>query len=644
MIQEMRNAIFKGQSSTQFIIALLVIALGAGAIDGIVQLFSLRNKDIVAYVQKEPVFQSEIIEKMVQYHTLVDAYTRYFGEFGKTIIKMQGLDNPDAFVWDRIKADKVLEACAYSTSLYPSARYCAEKLNDAQFVQEHLGHIIPFETRDSLGGIEVKKLATYLKRVGLSLDYLDAVVYKAVQRESVQEAIGCAMPFAGEQPYAGQDITRSYTIAFIDKKAVVDELMRSEKVSDDTLRAFYTKQNSESKKYWTEEKRSGTEWICTPEKFNISISDTMIERYYKQHIDEFTQQAEEIHARAIVVAQEALVQSLYAQTHKDPATFADIARTQSLDKKTASRGGDMGWVSRSDLTAQDVDQDTRLRLQKIFELESDGAVSQPFKTNRGYEIVGRVARKRAVYNPFESVKKAIIEKVKEQMFPQRFAQEAREILRNPDEKAFEAFLKKHGAQEKAIDSDPRLKEILKEGGKKWFKNGSILRLNRIEKSKEISFSTIKTQVKDDYIHDLADKNMREQEPELYKQFLQNPQAIGSVVGIRLMHVDAIKTDDTTRFNDLAKNGLPVDLLKRMYHVNQGTRSKAKDGQALLIRLNKLVTSAAKSSEQEKQVMHKPITRQDYMQFAQKVLAVLTSAARVSMVNSKGEGVDATALL
>jgi len=88
--------------------------------------------------------------------------------------------------------------------------------------------------------------------------------------------------------------------------------------------------------------------------------------------------AEQVHARHILVATEAEARDLRARL-VGGADFAQLARTHSLDVTTAARGGDLGWFTRGQLLAPELEA-------AAFGL-APGGLSDVVHSALGYHIV-----------------------------------------------------------------------------------------------------------------------------------------------------------------------------------------------------------------------------------------------------------------
>lgn len=88
--------------------------------------------------------------------------------------------------------------------------------------------------------------------------------------------------------------------------------------------------------------------------------------------------AEQVHAQAILVSDEATARSLLEQI-RSGADFATLAVNYSLDLSTRVAGGDLGWFPRGWLTVPEVEQ-------AAFALQP-GETSEVIQTEMGYYLV-----------------------------------------------------------------------------------------------------------------------------------------------------------------------------------------------------------------------------------------------------------------
>ncbi len=94
--------------------------------------------------------------------------------------------------------------------------------------------------------------------------------------------------------------------------------------------------------------------------------------------------AEQVHARHILVADEATARNLIAQIQQG-ADFAQLAMEYSLDASSAPSGGDLGWVPRGVLLQPEVEE-------AIFALGEGELAPEPVHSSLGYHVVQTLER------------------------------------------------------------------------------------------------------------------------------------------------------------------------------------------------------------------------------------------------------------
>jgi foldase protein PrsA len=147
-----------------------------------------------------------------------------------------------------------------------------------------------------------------------------------------------------------------------------------------------------------------------------SLSDKEIKKYYEDEIygdirvkhilispdtnDEMTtEQKSEAEANAKKEAQSIITQL------NNGADFDELAKEKSDDTATASKGGDLGWIS----TDEDFVQEF---LDAAFKLEKGKYTASPVKTTHGYHIIYKTDEKSKP--KFDKVKQTIIDKLVEE--------------------------------------------------------------------------------------------------------------------------------------------------------------------------------------------------------------------------------------
>jgi peptidyl-prolyl cis-trans isomerase SurA len=77
------------------------------------------------------------------------------------------------------------------------------------------------------------------------------------------------------------------------------------------------------------------------------------------------------------------INSIYYELQSKNKTFEELANEYSEDRKSAKKGGEIGWVSSAGNFYPEFEE-------KVFSLKNDGEYSKPFKTPNGWHIVKRL--------------------------------------------------------------------------------------------------------------------------------------------------------------------------------------------------------------------------------------------------------------
>lgn len=151
-------------------------------------------------------------------------------------------------------------------------------------------------------------------------------------------------------------------------------------------------------------------------ELSLSIPDLepLAQEYYTAHQDEFFT-PEQVHVRHILLklsgseAEQAAIrreaEDILAAARRGE-DFAELARTHSADERSANLGGDLGWVAKGKMVKEFE--------SAAFALAAPGDLSEVVKTRYGLHIIRLEARKGAEPKPFEAVRVAILDKLRNQ--------------------------------------------------------------------------------------------------------------------------------------------------------------------------------------------------------------------------------------
>jgi peptidyl-prolyl cis-trans isomerase C len=137
------------------------------------------------------------------------------------------------------------------------------------------------------------------------------------------------------------------------------------------------------------------------------VPDADVERYYKDHPEEFNKK-DEVRVSEILVKDKAKADKAYTEAKSlsktagaDQKGFRDLVTKYSEDEESKARGGDLTFFDK-DSTAY-----PKPLVEAAFKLENVGDVSAPVKTDKGFAVV-KLTQKRPGFNrPLAEVKRQI---------------------------------------------------------------------------------------------------------------------------------------------------------------------------------------------------------------------------------------------
>jgi peptidyl-prolyl cis-trans isomerase C len=127
------------------------------------------------------------------------------------------------------------------------------------------------------------------------------------------------------------------------------------------------------------------------------VSDEEVQKYYDDNREVYSTTT--IRVRHILVKDEAQARDLLAKIKHDPSQFAELAKANSTDTGSASKGGDLGFFGHGRMVP-DFER-------AAFALKNPGDLSDVVKTPYGFHIIKLEERKAGTEKPFELVKEQI---------------------------------------------------------------------------------------------------------------------------------------------------------------------------------------------------------------------------------------------
>jgi len=129
------------------------------------------------------------------------------------------------------------------------------------------------------------------------------------------------------------------------------------------------------------------------------VSDSEVQRYYKENQDLFTE-PREVKIRHIVVNSEPTLKEVLTKLSKGEG-FEKLASTYNIDKSRED-GGNLGYIRRGQLAPSFAQFE-----EAAFSLKRKGEVSEVVKTPYGYHLIEVEDRRGTALRPFDQVKEKI---------------------------------------------------------------------------------------------------------------------------------------------------------------------------------------------------------------------------------------------
>lgn len=321
------------------------------------------------------------------------------------------------------------------------------------------------------------------------------------------------------------EIAANYTQEYADKtysiitfslhKAL--EKVKENKVSHEVLERFY-KKSEHGDLYKSVEKRAGHYWKFSSKDYGLTVSKADMSAYYDAHKQDYLEHASQVQVHRIFFTGDdarAHAQVAQEELQKDPSTFASVAKKIAA-AKVATQGSE-----KTEFFAKDTTKYDKILVDTAFEqLAQDNDISNVIKTEKGYEILQRIARKPAKYKSLHDVHGQIEEKLLEEKFAKRFKQDAERVVSNAgyNKEALQAFIEKRKGHKETLHLEAKNPGILgvqlfqtEQGHFAVFmmgKEGVLLECTQVEKRALKPFDDVKSTVSADYYKKQAQQELQ----------------------------------------------------------------------------------------------------------------------------------------
>lgn len=148
--------------------------------------------------------------------------------------------------------------------------------------------------------------------------------------------------------------------------------------------------------------------------------------------------------KAVLEAARKKLAEVQAKLKQPGADFAAVAKRDSDAKETGERGGDIGWITETQV---------RPELRAILLGLAKGAVAEPVQMDDGWHILKLVDTRASAPRPYEEVREQLVQRVREERANQMRRAYMAELLKKSPPAINELALSKVATQIKANDND-----------------------------------------------------------------------------------------------------------------------------------------------------------------------------------------------
>jgi hypothetical protein len=552
MIITIRNQI--KQSMFRYIAFFIVIVLGAGMISIPALLKNEGGASAWALkVNREKVSYQDFAREIAEQSELIAQIRAQYGQYADLLMQaMNWPTDPKTLAFETLVKTALVNQFVDFLGIHVSPDYITEKINDVQFVRQHLQKLLPGFIFDSNGMLNSEKLKIFLQHRGLSIrDFEHKVECSLGQIQAMQFVISsCYVPlFDINQTFIAQNLGKQFSyLEFSFNSFLTAE--KNKTIMDEDILAFYNKENIQRRRYWVPEKRNGIIWKFNSKNYGISISEEQINQYYEDNkVNKYVLDPVKVQVQQI--------------TEKQLSQFSDV----SLETvKEEIENDPTSWERKWELLEPFARGEKKGIFEKeAFLLQNPGDVSSIIDTNNGRVIIQLVKRIPRTYKSISAVKNDIKNILMEKQFKKNFVKDLKELAKKGE--SIESFITQKGGKKDMalgiIKNDTRISQELfglKKGEYGFFienETGVAVLLTDIVERNLPEVDSIKDVVKDDLCEERASNTMTDMMQKA-KEAAQSSSfdAMAKKFNASLHHTDMIYPNDNKKMQELDKKGLP----------------------------------------------------------------------------------------
>jgi len=662
MITVLRRKL-KSKAAKNFFMWIVVIAIASGFVLG-PRLFRGEKRRWVASVNGKEVSPSDFYLKTRINEMIIRSVQMKYGKHAELFLSAFGMEsNPIVSAYNQTIVKELLNQEASQIAIHLDSNFILKKLSDVNFIQREFPYIVPMEAIDPNFGLNLAVLKPYLLRMGVGLADFENMAISAMRKDVVLDIVSGSSyipEFAVKNSHLLDYLARKFSVLTLDFGSFLAAAKEKE-ISKSDLKLFFDKENAAKKRYWVPEKRSGIAYVFDSDSYGVVVDEDEIKNYYEDHkIRDYVEKPAQIQVRRILfrIGEETNPEEILQRAKKvhaellvEPSQFSEYAKKFSEDKKTAEQGGLLPFFSKGERNRE---------FEKAgFLLRDDGAISQVVRTDEGFEILQRVARKDAEFRPLKSVKKEIRENVLGKKFRRLFSKDMSDMVGKKyfDAKRFDEIIQRARRQE-LIELQPKGEEKrssalfrIRNGVPAFYFDdgkGYVVKMTDLQKRNLPSLETIEDIVKNDLYEEKASKDLdafvKRIEKEARAESFQEIKVKYKKYSLDLYQTGWVKKNDAEKIAALRSKGYPVDeMLKLEKPQSLGTYRDASSeiADAYLVKVVQIEPFngdeyAEKRDEIKKELAKKRgfFSQEEFIAFLRKVAKIKVNAAVVRLPKRK----------
>lgn len=363
------------------------------------------NEVKIAKVNGYPIYLNEYNHEVVKVQMRIDMlreYARSQGFPADLFMSLEGLNKPEEAAMRALINEKLIDKIHHDLGLEL----------DPEYLISELGKSVPQSLMDRSGRVNERFYRDYLRRLFLSVDEFESLKENEFKRNDIMSFVLNSLYIPQEKAleiFEKSHGKKSFNIL----KLSFDHFLSVAKnrvPSDEVLKKYF-EDNKEN--YKVLENRKAQYWILSKDDYekNMSVDDEAIEAFYEKNKNTMFRLSPQVKVRKLVVGSKSdltakeKAQKILSEAKKDSASFVNLLKKYSIDKKASMQGGVVDFFVKGTYSPEFE--------AAAFRLKDDNEISDVIEDGNNYIIIQLIERKPAQVKPLDAVSDDIVKMIKE---------------------------------------------------------------------------------------------------------------------------------------------------------------------------------------------------------------------------------------